>query len=89
MSLKSFTLLDELSLEGSLCKSVQGECCAASLLAGIIFEETSSIRHCVPTKEKISHICKRPSLRNPEGLYDTCQFIDLVELSSMWIYDTW
>ncbi len=35
MSLKSFTLLDELSLEGSLCKSVQGECCAASLLAGI------------------------------------------------------
>ena len=82
MSLKSFTLLDELSLEGSLCKSVQGECCAASLLAGIIFEETSSIRHCVPTKEKISHIWKRPSLRNPEGLYDTCQFIDLVELSS-------
>ncbi|WP_233585452.1 hypothetical protein, partial [Micromonospora sp. BL1] len=56
MSLKSFTLLDELSLEGSLCKSVQGECCAASLLAGIIFEETSSIRHCLPTKEKISHI---------------------------------
>ena len=46
MSLKSFTLLDELSLEGSLRKSVQGECCAASLLAGIIFEETSSIRHC-------------------------------------------
>ena len=35
MSLKSFTLLDELSLEGSLRKSVQGECCAASLLAGI------------------------------------------------------
>ena len=56
MELKSFTLLEELSLEGSLCKSVQEECCAASLLAGIIFEETSSIRHCVPTKEKISHI---------------------------------
>ena len=35
ISLKSFTLLDELSLEGSLRKSVQGECCAASLLAGI------------------------------------------------------
>ncbi len=35
MSLKSFTLLDELSLKGSLRKSVQGECCAASLLAGI------------------------------------------------------
>ena len=30
-----------------------------------------------------------PSLRTPQGLYDTCQFIDLVELSSMWIYDTW
>ena len=52
MSLKSFTLLDELSLEGSLRKSVQGECCAASLLAGIIFEETSSIRHCVPPRRK-------------------------------------
>ena len=56
MSLKSFTLLDELSLEGSLCKSVQDECCAASLLAGIIFEETSSIRHCVLAKEKNSLI---------------------------------
>ena len=30
-----------------------------------------------------------PSLRTPQGLYDTCQFIDLVELSSRWIYDTW
>ena len=29
------------------------------------------------------------SPRTPQGLYDTCQFIDLVELSSMWIYDTW
>ena len=35
MSLKSFTLFDELSLEGSLCKSVQGSWGFASLKLGI------------------------------------------------------
>ncbi len=48
MSLKSFTLFDELSLKGSLRKSVQGECCAASLLAGITEPQTQRVNSEAP-----------------------------------------